>query len=411
MNINRILFTEYSNLTNQDKIIIEELIQNKISILTMPKFTNISNKDLNISNLKKINVEDLLGRSKIPADIALLNKTNNGCNILVTGAGGSIGSEICKQISKLSIKSVIIIDNNEFSLYQITKDLNEINSKKQFKIIPVLGSVCDNGFLKQIFKKYTINIIYHAAAFKHVDIVENNQIEAIKNNVFSTFLLSKYAINKKIKNFVLISSDKAVRPTNIMGATKRIAELIILALNSNQITTKFSIVRFGNVLGSSGSVVPLFRNQIKQGGPVTITHKDITRYFMTITEAAELVIQAVSMSKGGEVFVLEMGKPIKIVDLANKIITLSTDNINENRKIQLKFTGLRPGEKLYEELFIGKKIEKTSHPRILKAIEKSPVFKELEIDLKKLEIATNNYDLKKSLETLKKLVPEYNKND
>ena len=345
----------------------------------------------------------------------ILSKT-----ILVTGAGGSIGSELCRQIIKHKPKKLLMVEISEYALYSIHDQLNS-ESNTDTELIPLIGSVQDAQRMERIISIFKPATIYHAAAYKHVPIVEENLIEGLKNNLLGTFELAKLALKNNVNNFVFISTDKAVRPTNIMGATKRLAELSLQALNEKNIIpseskskTKFSIVRFGNVLDSSGSVIPKFREQIKNGGPITLTHPDITRYFMTITEAAQLVIQAGAMAKGGDVFVLDMGKPIKIYDLALRMIELSglslKNSSNLNGDIEIKITGLRPGEKLYEELLLSKNPIKTKHPKIYRSKEPFILHDELfkEIDL--LKILIENNDLEKILEKIKKIVIDYSPN-
>ncbi len=318
--------------------------------------------------------------------------------VLVTGAGGSIGSELCRQIIKQQPTKIILFELNEFSLYSIEQELNTFceNHKECFtQIISILGSVQKQNRLETIFKTFKVQTIYHAAAYKHVPMVEHNVVEGVRNNVFGTWYCAEAAIKADVERFVLISTDKAVRPTNVMGASKRVAELVLQALSERQSDTLFSMVRFGNVLGSSGSVVPLFRQQIKAGGPITVTHPDIIRYFMTIPEASQLVIQAGAMGKGGDVFVLDMGEPVKIVSLAQKMIRLSglteKDDLNTNGDIEIKFTGLRPGEKLYEELLIGDNVEGSEHPRIMTANEVHLTWPETHNLLNKLDTACHAF--------------------
>ena len=317
---------------------------------------------------------------------------------MVTGAGGSIGSELCRQILQQKPNKLILFDVSEFNLYAIEKELREIIIRDQLNIAlyPLMGTVQLEARMLSIMTAFKVETIYHAAAYKHVPLVEHNVSEGVCNNVFGTLRTARAAIAAGVKNFVLISTDKAVRPTNVMGATKRLAELVLQALAQKQKTTRFCMVRFGNVLGSSGSVVPLFKQQIRHGGPVTVTDKDIIRYFMTIPEAAQLVIQAGSMGQGGDVFVLDMGEPVKIYDLAINMIHLSGCSVkNENNPdgdIEIKLTGLRPGEKLYEELLIGDDVEKTEHQRIMTANETCLPWHELEALLARLEIACLGFD-------------------
>jgi FlaA1/EpsC-like NDP-sugar epimerase len=324
----------------------------------------------------------------------------NICNktVFVSGAGGSIGSELCRQILRQKPTKILLFDNSEYALYLINKELELLNQelKQNVEIVPLLGSIRDSKRLHGIFYTYSVNTIYHAAAYKHVPLVEYNVIQGVKNNIIGTKKLSEVAIKTGVENFVLISTDKAVRPTNIMGATKRFAELILQALAKTQNKTIFTMVRFGNVLGSSGSVVPLFKEQIRNGGPVTVTHKDITRYFMTIPEAAQLVIQAGALGKGGDVFVLDMGDSVKISELAEKLIHLMGFDIktkeNPDGEIEIRYTGLRPGEKLYEELLIGTNVKGTSHPRIMTADEEFLELEQLDIVINQLLDACAVFD-------------------
>jgi FlaA1/EpsC-like NDP-sugar epimerase len=322
-----------------------------------------------------------------------MNKIIVGKTVLVTGAGGSIGSELCRQIVRQQPKTIVLFDHSEFNLYEIDKELNQIklSNKMHLEIIPILGSVQSKTRLKSLFEKVYVDTVFHAAAYKHVPLVEFNTIEGIRNNVFGTLNCAQAAIKAEVKSFVLISTDKAVRPTNVMGASKRIAELILQALASEKHSTIFSMVRFGNVLGSSGSVVPLFRKQISAGGPLTVTHPEITRFFMTIPEAAQLVIQAGAMGVGGDVFVLDMGEPIKIADLASKMIHLSGYSIKSSENlagdIAIHFSGLRPGEKLFEELLIGGNVTGTNHDRIMTANESKLSLNELQKIIKELDEA------------------------
>ena len=344
-----------------------------------------------------MDIEDLLGRDVVPPKPELLEACISDKVVMVTGAGGSIGSELCRQILKLQPAQLILFEMSEFALYCIEQEL-----LKQAKTLgltvdirAILGSVGDETKLKRLMSVYHIETIYHAAAYKHVPMVEHNIQEGIVNNTFGTHVLAKAAAEGGVKNFVLISTDKAVRPTNIMGASKRLAEMVLQALQVEYPKICFVMVRFGNVLGSSGSVIPLFKKQIAQGGPVTVTHKEITRYFMTIPEAASLVVQAGSMGVGGDVFVLDMGEPVKIAELAKKVIRLSgleEVDVEGHGDIEIQFTGLRPGEKLYEELLIGDNVDGTEHPRIMKAHEDFLSYEALVTELSKLEQCLDNYD-------------------
>ena len=369
-----------------------------IAVRTIPDLNQLTSGKIDISNVRSLNIDDLLGR--VPVDIKSLSPNTNIKNktIIITGGGGSIGSEICRQISQLSPKIIIIIEMNEFSLYSIQQEIETKFSNLNLKIIPKLISVLDEKNLEIIFKQYKPNTVFHAAAYKHVKIVEDNPFTGIENNVFGTLILAKLSLKYKVSNFLLISTDKAVRSSNIMGASKRLAELIAQAFEKKVGITKFSMVRFGNVLGSSGSVVPKFMEQIKSGGPITLTHEKVTRFFMTINEAVSLVIKSSIIAKGGEVFVLNMGDPIRIIDLAKQMIELSGKTIknkdNINGDIEIKIVGLSKGEKLYEELLIGSNPIETQEQKILMAQEIYIQWAILEKYLKDLKIALEQNDLK-----------------
>ena len=394
--------------------IIEHLNQYKLTVKTLPSISEIVDGRITISDIKDLNVDDLLNREEIKPDIELLNKNINSKIVVVTGAGGSIGSELCRQIIKLRPRNLLLLELNEFALYKIYEELQSFN--KNLKIVSLLVDTKDQKKLETIFEIFKVDTVYHAAAYKHVPLVEENICEGVKNNVFSTLAVAKASVEKKVSNLVLISSDKAVRPTNIMGASKRLSELCMQGIynHSKDIITKFSIVRFGNVLESSGSVIPKFKKQIKEGGPVTLTHKDVTRYFMTVTEAAQLVIQAGAMGKHSEVFVLDMGESVKISNLINKMIKLSgfsiKDDANINGDIEVKITGLRPGEKLYEELLIGNNPQKTHHERIKMAQDPFIPFDKLKLDLDNLSILLDNSNVVEVKKTIKKLLPSYKSN-
>lgn len=390
--------------------IIKYLEQFSIKIKTLPGVSELIDGRVTVNDIVEVDIEDLLGREEIPADYELVSKNIKNKVVMVTGAGGSIGSELTRQIAILKPKKLIIIDMSEFALYTISQEI--IAKFPNLEKIDVLGSVASNHLVNDVIVKHNVNTIYHAAAYKHVPIVEHSPIVGIKNNVMGTYVIAKAAITHNVDNVVLISTDKAVRPSNIMGASKRLAEMILQAFNTQSTHTVFTMVRFGNVLGSSGSVVPLFREQIKNGGPITVTHPDIIRYFMTIPEAVALVIQAGNMAHGGEVFVLDMGSPIKIVDLARQMIHLSglkiKDGLYSQGDIEIVFTGLRPGEKLYEELLIGDNPESTGHPRIMCAKEKYLEYNELVEKVNILEKALYEHQLQEAVDILKALVPEYN---
>ncbi len=373
------------------------------------------------NNLRGVRIEDLLGREIVPPKTKLLNKNIKGKTVLVTGAGGSIGSELTRHILQANPVHLIILDVSEYALYEIQQELeNKIQDlEKKVELSPIIGSVQDKNLVRKIIQSFCIDTIYHAAAYKHVPLVEMNITEGLKNNFFGTFTLAKESLDGGVKNFILISTDKAVRPTNFMGAAKRLAELCCQSLAKDSDTTIFSIVRFGNVLGSSGSVVNVFKKQIEAGGPVTVTHPQINRYFMTISEAAQLVIQAGAMSSGGDVFVLDMGEPIKISELARTMIRLNgfkpyeTHNTIQNNKIpkghiEIKITGLRPGEKLYEELLVGNNPVGTIHPRIMTATETSIDKDELVMLSNSLFDAMQNFDFKRIREIIIDAPIDYN---
>ena len=393
--------------------IIDNLNRNKIIVKTLPSVQDIVDGKISVSDIKDLSVEDLLSREQVQPNLELLSKNINSKVVLVTGAGGSIGSEICRQILKLKPKKLLLLELNEFALYKINEEIK--NKKLNFETIPLLINIQNSSRVNEIFKTFQVDTVYHAAAYKHVSLVEENICESIKNNVLGTFQIAQIAINNNVSNFVLISSDKAVRSTNIMGASKRLAEICVQSLyNSKEINGKFAIVRFGNVLESSGSVIPKFKKQIKEGGPVTLTHPEVTRYFMTITEASQLVIQAGSMSEGCEVFVLDMGQSIKIKDLIYKMIKLSgltvKDTNNSEGDIKVKVIGLRPGEKLYEELLLGENPQKTYHEKIQKAKDPYIPFKQLKIELDLLSSLLEDNKSNEVKNLLDKLIPSYKSN-
>lgn len=399
---------------NLRKKIIEKLNSYKLIVKTLPSVQEIVDGKVSITDVRDLDVADLLSRDEILPNTELLNKNINSKVVLVTGAGGSIGSELCRQITKLNPKKLLLLELNEFGLYKIYEELKNFNS--DLNIIPLIANIQNKSRINDILKTFKVNTIYHAAAYKHVPLVEENIYEGVNNNVFGTLVLAQAAFNQKVSNFVLISSDKAVRPTNIMGATKRLAELCTQGIYENMKNnfTKFSIVRFGNVLQSSGSVIPKFKQQIKEGGPVTLTHIDVTRYFMTTKEAAQLVIQAGAMSQNCEVFVLDMGKSVKIKDLIHKMIVNSgltiRDEDNPEGDIEIKIIGLRPGEKLYEELLIGENPQKTIHDKIKKAQDPFIPFYDLNLDLDILTKQLQNNNIHEIKKILEKLVSTYKSN-
>jgi len=358
-----------------------------LHVRSLPGLLDLAEGKVTVSDIQEVEIADLLGRDPVAPVQALLHANITGKVVMVTGAGGSIGSELCRQIIKLQPTMLILYELNEFGLYEIEKELQQKNDN--LPIIAVLGTVLNQQRLEAICQRFKVQTIYHAAAYKHVPMVEKNTSEGVRNNIFGTLKCAQAAINAKVETFVLISTDKAVRPTNTMGASKRMAELVLQAFANEQQDTRFTMVRFGNVLGSSGSVIPLFREQIARGGPVTVTDPRIIRYFMTIPEAAELVIQAGAMGQGGDVFVLDMGEPVRIVDLAKQKIHLSgfteKDENNPDGDIEIIYTGLRPGEKLYEELLIGDNVSDTEHQKIMRAEEQVIVWAELTLILQQLK--------------------------
>ena len=399
--------------SNKLRILLNELPYLKMPVLKIPSIEEISSGKTLVNELKPISLENILGRDPVKPNLNLIKKEIQNKIVCVTGAGGSIGSEICKQVIKFNPEALVIIDISEYALYTIQQEI--ININPEIKLYTILGNMVEISFMEDLFKRIKINIIFHAAAYKHVPLVEENPFQGIYNNVYSTLNLCNIAQKNNIDHLLLISSDKAVRPTNFMGASKRIAELIFQAYSSKSKKTKYCIVRFGNVLGSSGSVVPKFIKQIADGGPVTITHPEITRYFMTIKEATLLVIQSLCLSKGGDILLLDMGKQLKIRDLAIKMIKLSglkiKDKDNINGDIEITYDGLRPGEKLYEELLIDAEAKKTIHPKIFVAREKS-IDKEILLQkLKDLESAISKNDFNSLVNCVKVIVPEwFNKN-
>ncbi|HSC67069.1 MAG TPA: nucleoside-diphosphate sugar epimerase/dehydratase, partial [Cellvibrio sp.] len=394
--VTRILLA-LGNISRQERVrIIRYLEPLLVQVQTIPPITDIVKGVARINELRNIQIEDLLGRDPVEPNATLMGKNTTGKIVMVTGAGGSIGSELCRQLIKLQPQKIILFEQNEFNLYSIEKELTAIQAGAEHtvELVALLGSVQNFPLLDMTMRQFDVHCVYHAAAYKHVPMVEQNIIEGVKNNLFGTKNAAEAALRNNVKNFVLISTDKAVRPTNIMGASKRLAELVLQDLASRPSKTIFSMVRFGNVLDSSGSVVPRFREQINKGGPITVTHKDIVRYFMTISEAAQLVIQSASIAQGGDVFVLDMGEPVKILDLAREMALLSgysiKDENNPNGDIEIIFTGLRAGEKLYEELLCGENCEGTVHPRILRAQEKKMPPNDLESLLVKAESFCNS---------------------
>jgi FlaA1/EpsC-like NDP-sugar epimerase len=408
--VNEVLLAIPSISRRQRIKIMNFLSTMPVRVRSLPGVSELAQGKVDIADLRKLDINDLLGRLRVNSneeisDLDLSNKV-----VLVTGAGGSIGSELCRQIINLNATILILYEISEFALYEINDELNDlINSGT--KLYPVLGSVEDKKRFSHVLSFFKVQTVYHAAAYKHVPMVEFNNSEGVKNNIFATFSCAEVAIQNKVESFVLVSTDKAVRPTNTMGATKRFSEQLLQGLSELQNTTKFTIVRFGNVLGSSGSVIPLFKKQINKGGPVTVTDKKMTRYFMLISEAVELIIQANEIGYGGEVFVLDMGEPVNINDFAKKMINLSgltlKDKLNPDGDIEIIYTGIRPGEKLYEELLIGKDVSETKHPMIWSAKEDYLSLNKLKLIMIELNKAVkdNNHDEIRRL--LIKAVPEF----
>ncbi|MCP8898371.1 polysaccharide biosynthesis protein [Gilvimarinus xylanilyticus] len=394
--------------------IIKNLEPLGVTVQTAPAIPDLISGRARIEHIRDVDIEDLLGRDPVQPSKELLSACITGKVVMITGAGGSIGGELCRQIIHQAPRRVVLFELNEFSLYRLEAELEQIIAKEGYEIevIPLLGSVQKEHRVETIMRTFGVQTVYHAAAYKHVPLVEHNIVEGVRNNVYGTWYTAEAAIRANVESFVLISTDKAVRPTNIMGASKRMAELVLQGLSQRQSKTRFTMVRFGNVLGSSGSVVPLFRQQIRVGGPVTVTHPEIIRYFMTIPEAAELVIQAGSMGTGGDVLVLDMGEPVKITDLAKRMIHLSGLSVKSESSpegdIEITYTGLRPGEKLYEELLIGDNVAGTMHERIMRAEEYSMTWGETRAILDELDKACHSYSCDKVRDLLMLAPTGYN---
>lgn len=427
LNISDVLLAMPSLSRRRRNEILSQIRVARVAVRTLPSVTDLAQGKVSISDLRELDIDDLLGREPVAPNHILLARNIVGKVVLVTGAGGSIGSELCRQILAVNPAKLLLIEQSEFALYAIHQELEDklagLGGATPPVLVPLLASVQDDDRMREIMSTWHPDTVYHAAAYKHVPLVEHNPAAGIKNNVLGTLRTAQAAAENGVTDFVLISTDKAVRPTNVMGASKRLAEMTLQALAAThaatragtQSGTKFSMVRFGNVLDSSGSVVPKFRQQIRDGGPITLTHPEVTRYFMTIPEAAQLVIQAGAMAKGGDVFVLDMGESVKILDLARRMIELSgltlKDEQNPDGDIEIEITGLRPGEKLYEELLIGDNPKPTSHSRIMKAHEEFVSWVELEGKLKSLEMALNVNDVGVIRLIMEKLVAGYTPND
>jgi FlaA1/EpsC-like NDP-sugar epimerase len=398
-------------------LVIEKLTSQGFKVQTVPDIAEIITGQARLEEIRDIDVHDLLGRDPVPPNAALLGACVSGKSIMVTGAGGSIGSELCRQIMALAPRRLVLLEMSELALYEIERELRALNARyeKRIELIALLGNAHHKHRVREILVAYGVQTVYHAAAYKHVPIVENNMIEGVHNNIFATFNTAEAAMECRVETFVLVSTDKAVNPTNVMGCTKRVAEMVLQGMQQRGGSTRFCMVRFGNVLESSGSVVPLFREQIRNGGPVTVTHPDVIRYFMTIPEAAQLVIQAGSMGSGGDVFVLDMGSPVRIADLAKRMIHLAGYTVRDEKHpdgdIEIRFTGLRPAEKLFEELLIGKNVMGTEHPRILRAMEHSLSWEQIRQVLDELAQASLRFDCERARDVLLRAVPEYQPTD
>jgi FlaA1/EpsC-like NDP-sugar epimerase len=390
--ISQVLLALPSVSAERRRQIINSLVNLPVYVRTVPKFSDLLQGKASVTQIQDIELEDLLGREPVPPHPELIDRCITGKVVMVTGAGGSIGAELCRQILLANPSEIVLLDSSEYALYTIERELRAMQeaTECECEIVPLLGSVQDRRRLLRIYRTFSVKTVYHAAAYKHVPLVEYNVAEGVANNVFGTWYAASAAVEAGVETFVLVSTDKAVRPTNIMGASKRFAEMLCQSLSATQADTRFCMVRFGNVLGSSGSVVPLFREQIRAGGPITVTHPEVTRYFMTIPEAAQLVLQASAMGQGGDVFVLDMGEPVRIQELARRMIRLSgcsvRDEENPAGDIEIQYTGLRPGEKLYEELVLGERVTGTGHPMIMRAEEDVPGHEQLQTWLQSLDM-------------------------
>jgi FlaA1/EpsC-like NDP-sugar epimerase len=411
--IDRILLALPSESRRRRREILTKLEPLGLHIQTVPEIDQLVSGNASVSDIREVDVGDLLGRDAVPPNAALLEGCIRGRVVMVTGAGGSIGSELCRQIVRQRPVRLLLFEMSELALYNIERELRTtiMQNGLAVDLVPLIGNAHHKYRLRDILQAYRVQTVYHAAAYKHVPIVEQNVIEGIHNNVIATWLAAEAALEAEVESFVLVSTDKAVNPTNVMGATKRLAEIVLQGLQQRRGKTRFCMVRFGNVLASSGSVVPLFYEQIRAGGPITVTHPDVIRYFMTIPEAAQLVIQAGSMAKGGDVFVLDMGKPVRIDDLARRMVHLMgmsvRDEQNPDGDIEIAYTGLRPAEKLFEELLIGNNVAGTEHPMILRAIEHCLPWEKVSTLLENLLTTMSRFDCQRALELLKQAVVEY----
>jgi len=409
--ISRVLLAVPTASRRRRAEIIRQIEGQGVMVQTIPNLAEIASGDARVDELREIDVSDLLGRDPVPPNLSLLEACMRGKNVMVTGAGGSIGSELCRQILRLGPKRLVLFENSELALYSIERELRLSHPQASVEIVALLGSAQHKDRAAEIMRSFGVQTVYHAAAYKHVPIVENNVIEGLRNNVVRTWNLAEAALEADVETFVLISTDKAVNPTNVMGATKRFAEMVLQGMSERGGKTRFCMVRFGNVLESSGSVVPLFREQIRRGGPITVTHRDVIRYFMTIPEASQLVLQAGAMARGGDVFVLDMGKPMRIDDLARRMVRLSgltiRDDENPDGDIEISYTGLRPAEKLYEELLIGNNVSGTDHPMIMRAMEHSLPWQATQRQLQQMLAALGSFDVRAAREILLETVVEY----
>jgi FlaA1/EpsC-like NDP-sugar epimerase len=411
--VRRILLAVPTASRKRRATILRRLEQLGLHVQSVPSLDEIVTGRAQLSELRDVEIGDLLGRDPVPPNQALLDRCIRDKVVMVTGAGGSIGSELCRQIIRQGPRRLVLVELSELALYQIERDLRGLAGRERLEvdIVALLGNTHHRFRMHEILKSFGVQTVYHAAAYKHVPIVEHNLVEGVYNNVFSTLNVAESALETGVETFVLVSTDKAVNPTNVMGATKRFAEIVLQALQARTRRTRFCMVRFGNVLGSSGSVVPLFEEQIRAGVPVTVTHPEVRRFFMTIPEAAQLVLQAGSMGEGGDVFVLDMGEPVRIDELARRMIALMgltvRDEDHPDGDVEIRYTGLRPGEKLYEELLIGSNVTGTDHPMIVRAMEHSPAWDEVLELLEELRAAIGGFDCKRVLAALERGVREY----
>jgi FlaA1/EpsC-like NDP-sugar epimerase len=411
--IDRVLLAMPSASRRRRREILTQLEPLGVHVQSLPNLSDLISGKAQISELCDVDVSDLLGRDPVPPQPKLFGSCIRGKCVLVTGAGGSIGAELCRQIIRLSPTRLVLFEMSELALYNIERELEEVAARERLavEIVPLLGNAHHRHRVREVLSAFGVQTVYHAAAYKHVPIVEHNVVEGIHNNVISTWYTAEAALETGVETFVLVSTDKAVNPANVMGATKRLAELVLQALQERTTQTRFCMVRFGNVLASSGSVVPLFQNQIRRGGPVTVTHRDVIRYFMTIPEAAQLVVQAGSMAKGGDVFVLDMGRPVRIDDLARRLVNLMgltvRDANNPEGDIEIEYTGLRTAEKLFEELLIGSNVTGTDHPMIMRAMEHRLTWLKMQQILNDLLVALASFDCHRALALLTESVAEY----